>query len=210
MALQSCALVCAAACHDHARPAPDAILLPDLAAIAADMDGTVIVEDMNFDTDACELVEQCIGAAGSRRLLRFTTSVGNVGNADLDLGPVPPPGVSSGIFVWSQCHMHHHVMGFADYTLSNAAGVVTTGHKQGFCIEDDEQLEPLEPAHYTCTLQGISIGWADVYDRGLPCQWIDVTDVPSGTYTLTVTVDASGLLPDSNPYNNVWMTTVTL
>jgi hypothetical protein len=203
-------LACAAACHDHARPAADAILLPDLTPIAADMDGTVIVEDMNFDIDACELVEQCIGSAGSRRLLRFTTSVGNVGNADLDLGPVPPPGVSSGIFVWSPCHMHHHVMGFADYTLTNAAGVVTTGHKQGFCIEDDEQLEPLEPAHYTCTFQGISVGWADVYDRGLPCQWIDVTDVASGTYTLTVTIDPDGLLPDSNPNNKVWMTTVTL
>jgi hypothetical protein len=203
-------LACAAACHDHAHPAADAILLPDLTPIAADMDGTVIVEDMNFDIDACELVEQCIGAAGSRRLLRFTTSVGNIGNADLDLGPTPPPGVSSGIFIWSECHMHHHVMGFADYTLTDATGLVATGHKQGFCVEDDEQLEPLEPAHYTCTFQGISVGWADVYDRGLPCQWIDVTDVPSGTYTLTVTIDASGLLPDSNPDNNVWMTTVTL
>jgi hypothetical protein len=203
-------LACAAACHDHAHSGPDAILLPDLTPIAANMDGTVIVEDMNFDIDACELVEQCIGAAGSRRLLRFTTSVGNIGNADLDLGPVPPPGVSSGIFIWSECHMHHHVMGFADYTLTDATGVVTTGHKQGFCVEDDEQLEPLEPAHYTCTFQGISVGWADVYDRGLPCQWIDVTDVPSGTYTLSVTIDASGLLPDSNPDNNVWMTTVTL
>jgi lysyl oxidase len=203
-------LLCASCGDNELPPVPDAELLPDLTPVASIMNGSVLVENMNFDIDACELVEQCIGAAGSRRLLRFTTAFENIGSADLDLGPTPPPGVSAGIFVWSPCHMHHHVIGFASYELLDNSGVVATGHKMGFCIEDDEQIEPLERAHYTCTLQGISIGWADVYDRGLPCQWIDITDVASGTYTLSVTVDASGVVPDANPNNNTWSTTVSL
>ena len=36
---------------------------------------------------------------------------------------------------------------------------------------------------------GISAGCYDVYDNTLLCQWIDVTDVPDGTYTLVVRVN---------------------
>ena len=56
--------------------------------------------------------------------------------------------------------------------------------------------------------QGITPGWADVYSRYTACQWIDVTDLPSGTYTLHVSVDGTGVLPDADPSNNAWTTTV--
>ena len=217
MKLAALALV-AAACGDNLRPPPDALIvvpdaagMPDLTLIAAQMNGTVTVTDTDFAAGACELVEGCIGDIGTRRLLRFDTVTANLGTADLDLGQVPPPGVSAGIFVWSPCHMHHHVMGFADYELSDASGAVaTTGHKQGFCIEDDEQILQEGPSHgFNCNVQGITRGWADSYGKGLPCQWVDITDVVPGTYTLTVTVDASGILPDSNPDDNSWSTSVT-
>jgi len=35
---------------------------------------------------------------------------------------------------------------------------------------------PAEPVH-TCTFQGISVGWCDIYDDSLPCQWIDITQL---------------------------------
>jgi hypothetical protein len=209
LAVLACVVACACGHHAH-ETGSDAVLLPDLTPVAADMNGSVMVMDESFDSDACELADQCIGAAGSRRLMLFTTAFENVGTADLDLGPVPPDGVSSGIYVWSPCHMHQHVIGFTSYTLQNENGVITTGRKQPFCIEDDEQIDPVEPAHYTCNTQGISVGWADVYDRSLPCQWLDVTDVTPGTYTLIVTVDPDGIYPDSNPNDKVWTTTVTL
>ncbi len=204
------ALALLAACGDNIVP-PDAAPMPDLALVTSEMDGTTVVTDTAFAPTDCEVVEGCIGSAGPRRLLRFATVTANVGTGDLVLGPVPPPGVSSGIFIWSPCHMHHHVAGYADYELRDATGVVVTGHKQAFCLEDDEQVTPGEPSHhYSCNDQGISVGWADVYGNGLPCQWVDVTDVSAGTYTLRVVIDAGGALPDSDPANNVWMATVQL
>jgi hypothetical protein len=206
-----CIVALACACGDNAVIAPDAAPpgAPDLAIVPPAMDPTTITID-TFTPTACEVAEGC-AMAGTRRLLRFDTITANVGTADLMLGPVPPPGVSSGLFVWSPCHMHHHILGFATFTLRDASGVVATGRKQGFCLEDDLQISPADTSHnYTCMFQGISVGWADVYDRSLPCQWIDVTDVPSGTYTLEVDIDPMRVLPDSNRSNNRWMTDVAL
>jgi len=214
------AVAAVAACGDNIHPSQlgDAAradttsnLLPDLAAVPAQMDGTLVITNDTFAATDCEIVEGCVGAVGSRRLLRFTAAVANLGTADLDLGPTPPPGVSEGIFVWSPCHMHHHIAGFADFELWDATQLIVAGHKQGFCIEDDEQVAAGGPSHhYNCTMQGITVGWADVYARGLPCQWIDISDVAPGTYTLRVVFDVGGVLPDSDPTNNTWMTTVAL
>jgi hypothetical protein len=206
-----CALVVlVVACGDNRR-VPDAPAgAPDLALVPSQMEGSPIVSTEAFATDDCAVVEGCV-AAGVRTLLRFDTVTENVGTADLVLGQVPPPGVSDGIFVWSPCHMHHHVVGYADFELLDGTGVVARGHKQGFCLEDDEQVVPSGPSHgYNCGFQGISIGWADVYDRTLPCQWIDVTGLSAGTYTLRVEIDATGVISDADSSNNVWMTSVTL
>jgi hypothetical protein len=205
-----------AACGDNlsapdAHRAIDAAGVPDLALVAAEMDGTVLVTDDTFVATDCELVEGCVDDVGGRRLLRFNTVTANLGTADLDLGPTPPPGVSSGIYVWSPCHMHHHVAGYADFTLLAGTSVVIAGHKQAFCLEDDEQQAPGTPSHgYRCTRQGISVGWADIYNRSQPCQWIDVTNVAPGTYTLRVEIDVANAFADSDRSNNVWSTTVAL
>ncbi len=201
-----------AACGDNLHvPIDAAPLLPDLALVAAEMDDSILITNTAFAATDCEVVEGCIDDVGTRRLLRFTTVTENRGPGDLDLGPTPPAGVSSGIFVWSPCHMHHHVAGYADYELLDASStVVVRGRKQAFCLEDDEQVEPLGPSHgYHCTLQGISPGWADVYGNGIPCQWIDITNVAPGTYTLHVAIDATGVLPDADPSNNDWSKSVT-
>ncbi len=202
------ALLLLCACGDNLHPA-DAAPLPDLAVVPAQMNDTIAIVNMPFTADSCEVVEECV-VPGVRRLLSFATVVENLGPGDLILGQVPPPGVSSGIFVWSPCHMHHHVMGYASYELSDAGGVVMTGHKQGFCLEDSEQIGTGPTHHYNCNFQGISVGWADVYDNGLACQWVDITDVAPGTYTLRVVIDATGILPDGDPSNNEWTTSVTL
>ena len=67
-------------------------------------------------------------------------------------------------------------------------------------------LVPVDPdaglPRYTIGHQGISVGWADVYESGLPCQWIDVTGVPPGDYKIRISLNFEGILAESNYSNN--------
>jgi hypothetical protein len=188
----------------------DAFAAPDLTLVAAQMNGTTSVVQQTFTASDCEVVAGCVGSAGTRDLLEFNAVIANVGNADLDLGPIPGSGVSSGYYQWDACSMRHLVPGYVGYTLSAGSAVVATGHKQAFCIKDVEQLKPVASHGYSCTMMGQTAGWADVYAPQTPCQWVDVTGLGSGTYTLTVTVDPTGVLPDANPSNNAWTAMITL
>jgi hypothetical protein len=47
------------------------------------------------------------------------------------------------------------------------------------------------------------VGWSNVYDKSLPDQWIDVTDVPNGRYWLEVEVDPEGRWIESDETNNI-------
>lgn len=184
--------------------------LPDLQFEAAQMTHAWSVTNDLFlsDTD-CAVVEGCVAQAGRRTLLRFDTVTSNTGTGDLVMGPPPPAGVSDDVFEWSPCHMHHHVRNYAIYELVDAAGNVTAARKQSFCLEDSENVTIGAPAHgYSCVNQGISRGWADVYSRGLPCQWIDVTDLAHGSYTLRITVNPLHVIQEADTTNNVFTTTV--
>jgi hypothetical protein len=202
-----------AACGDNARPAieppidasPDAPAMPDLTLLGAQMDGTVGLTAMAFAPDACEVIEGCVGAPGPRKLLVFDAVTANVGTAAVVIGAPPAPGVNDDRFTWSPCHLHHHVLGYAVYELRDASGGVVGGHKQAFCLQDSQQIRAGWPSvGYVCSDQGLSAGWADVYSRDLSCQWIDVTDVAPGTYTLSVRVNPTGGFPESDITNNEW------
>ena len=68
----------------------------------------------------------------------------------------------------------------------------------------------VQPTGYSCLRQGISRGWADVYTSDLPCQWIDVTDLPPGRYTLRLVVNPLRTLPESDYDNNLFTIDVQL
>ncbi|MEO8706503.1 MAG: lysyl oxidase family protein [Kofleriaceae bacterium] len=181
----------------------DAAAMPDLTLLGEHMADSFVLTNDSFAPDSCEVQEQCVVGAGPRRLLRFDTVTANLGTTDLVLGTPPPRGVSDATFTWSPCHLHHHVLGYAVYELRDGNGVVLTSHKQAFCLQDIQQIRAGAPSHgYSCTHQGMSAGWADVYGRALPCQWIDVTEVPAGSYTLRIVVNPAFTLPDSDPSNN--------
>lgn len=181
----------------------DAAPGPDLQFVAGEMTQTVLITRDDFSDTDCEVVEGCVGAAGTRTLVRFDTVSANRGTQDLVVGVPPPPGESNDTFEWSPCHMHHHVRNYASYELRDASGVVLTARKQAFCLEDGEPVQPGVPATgYSCADQGITHGWADVYSRFLPCQWIDVTDLPPGAYTLRIVVNPLHTLPESSYDNN--------
>jgi len=179
----------------------DACPLPDLAADQPRLEQSLVEEWKYFEEDDCAIVEGCILTGGWRRLLRFDLTTPNYGTADLRFGdPTGNP-----LFHYSECHDHFHFDGYAKYQLLNdAAQAVAQGHKQAFCLLDFEPWA--EDAHprprYTCERQGISAGWADTYDSYLDCQWIDITDVPEGTYTVHASVNVDSVLPELDYTNN--------
>jgi hypothetical protein len=179
--------------------------LPDLIIWGPSANPTTIVR--TFASTDCEVVEGC-EPVGTRTLLSFTTETRNIGGGDLVMGN---PATNS-LFVWAICHAHYHFEQFASYALLDAnSNVVASGHKVGFCLEDVQAWTNTHPqAKYTCSNQGIQSGWADVYSAGLPCQYIDVTGVAPGQYTLQMIVNPDNVLPESNTNNNTTLVPVSI
>lgn len=159
--------------------APD--LFPTEVGMAVDED------DIFVSNDSCLLFEECVGGPGQRHLLRFDTITPNAGSSDLVMGvPTNHPN----LFHFSECHGHYHFDGYAVYDLLDGAGnIVAEGHKQAFCLLDWNSWDGSAGSQYTCSNQGISAGWQDVYGGYLDCNWIDITDVPPGDYTLRISVN---------------------
>lgn len=173
---------------------PDLIVWPDTL--------NPVIVDRNYPVSSCDVVEGC-ALPGPRRYLIFTTETRNIGDADIVLGD---PSRNTN-FVFAPCHGHYHFSDFADYRLVNSAGQqVAIGLKSGFCLEDVSRFDfnnGLALAKYDCNNQGIQRGWADVYSRNLPCQWVDITDVPAGVYLLEIEVNPVGRLVESTRTNNI-------
>jgi hypothetical protein len=161
--------------------------------------------------DDCAIVEGCLLRSGYRKLLRFSTETANLDMVDLYLGdPATNP-----LFEFSPCHGHYHFGRYAEHQLLDGTGTqVAPGFKTGFCLLDSRRYinqpwVPLTP-RYSCSNQGLQRGWSDVYGSGLDCQWVDVTDVPNGSYTLQVTVNPDKLIEETNYDNNVAQVSVTV
>lgn len=122
----------------------------------------------------------------------------------------------AGTFVFHPEHGHIHFNGYAQYSLRSitpgggVGGVVASGGKVSFCLLDVAKFDqpvagsPSSPRYVSCTdFQGISVGWADVYDKSLPDQWVDITDVPPGTYWLEIAADPDNQLLETDETNNI-------
>ncbi|HEV7735312.1 MAG TPA: lysyl oxidase family protein [Candidatus Binatia bacterium] len=211
--------------------------LPDLRLDVDILAGDVRTEVKSFATGACELqpADLCVGGPGARKLLRFGVLATNVGDEDLVMGTpnatdVLPNGDPTWVFSACPSHNHWHFQAFARYELRARGGTeaVMTGQKRSFCIEDTKPEESLGAGptrRYCCRgtdacempgIQGIQVGWGDLYGSTLDCQWIDVTEVPPGDYDLVVILNPGGVLCgvggicESNPDNNIGIVPVTL
>jgi Lysyl oxidase len=123
-----------------------------------------------------------------------------------------------GEFVWHPAHQHFHFENFARYELWSRAELelaLQTGFARGspqqvspkvsFCLEDSDHVDPARGpgarVYATCnpSLQGISVGWADIYPYYLPEQWIQLGAEPlrDGSYAVRSVVDPNNLLFES-------------
>lgn len=122
----------------------------------------------------------------------------------------------AGKFVFHQQHDHIHVENWSQFHLrellpdSGVGAIVASGDKTSFCILDLTIHDASLPNHnpngefLSCssTIQGLSVGWADIYSKDLPGQNIDVTDVPDGYYWLEAVVDPDLKILEARETNN--------
>jgi hypothetical protein len=63
-------------------------------------------------------------------------------------------------------------------------------------MTDSRRYSGTRARRFDCRFQGITAGWGDRYGADLDGQWVDVTGVAPGAYTLIITVNPEGRLPE--------------
>jgi hypothetical protein len=196
-----------------------AILLataPALASAQALPDLVPEASDIHFDYGASvaegDVAEGCASSTTDVDLLRLALTTRNDGPGDLTLGdPLCPdctlfPGEFCGDsrFICSPAggHNHPHYDDFLRYELIDANGEqVGLGGKRSFCLRESGCL--VATSRHSCSNQGLSAGCWDIYPAYLGCQYIEISGVRTGHYTLRVTADPLGEIAEANESNNV-------
>ena len=162
---------------------------PDLMVVESELSSSMYFQTLS-SSNACTVAEGCMKGFGTREIVRFTTHIKNIGNQDYYVGQVPASTATATTqWEWDECHGHWHYEGYAEYLLYNANGVkIPAGFKNGFCVMDLECGDG-GTAKFNCTNQGITAQCGDIYNSGLQCQWIDITNIPDGLYTMVVRVN---------------------
>lgn len=195
--------------------------LPDLIVDAKATQNSWRVKEEFLPAIACSVEEGNV-TPGTRRLIRFTVTTPNIGEADVFVGSplkhMDPNGDGNfadqdGMFEFATCHNHFHFKHYATYRLIDAkTGQEWRAAKRGFCMLDTDPYNTStgdgNRNYLSCGstkvdgFQGISHGWADSYVWQLAGQYfvLDGGDgqaqVPPGTYFIEVHVNPP-YAPDS-------------
>jgi hypothetical protein len=121
----------------------------------------------------------------------------------------------AGAFVYHPAHFHWHFEDFIVFELwtyrpdGSLGTLLSSSGKITFCIFDTVLLEPSDdapeaPVCDTCDrdVQGISVGWGDLYASDVPGQRLSIEGVPDGRYALRTLVDPDNLLMEQDDTNN--------
>ena len=122
-------------------------------------------------------------------------------------------------------HNHWHVQEMMRYDLWGSSGTIQ-GAKVGFCFLDSDPYNLSLPGaigspHYPGSAcgtnpnalsnrMGLSIGWGDKYGWNLAYQWVDITGLPSGSYTVRAMADPNGFFVESNEANQCAFVTLSI
>jgi lysyl oxidase len=220
-------------------PCADPRGCPDLIVDASKLAQTFI-DKATFASTDCAVIEGEVEAGTRKLLrFNFSTPNLGPGDLFIG-SPWPHIAANDGWFIYPTCHGHPHFAQYADYRLwtvdgytawkalrdanpgalasdllaanPNLAAQMIVGRKFGFCVIDVIQYSTTALAKYTSCFdnQGISVGWADLYGYRLDGQWIDITDVPGGTYVLEGEVNAEHFFTEADYSNNSATTVVKL
>ncbi len=133
---------------------------------------------------------------------------------------------SVGGFVWHDPHKHWHYEEFASYQLRRVgadgrpdyspAGLVALSEKVSFCFVDSEGVDSADSDEVgiyrqcTPTLQGISPGWTDIYDAGMPGQQFPLEGLADGRYAVVIDMDYANRLHETSDDDNYVEVTVEI
>jgi hypothetical protein len=194
----------------------DLVGTPDLVVDAAKLASSWVISTEYLDASLCSVQEGDV-PPGTHRLLRFTVTTPNLGDADVFIGDarehIDPNGDgnfsdSDGLFEFASCHAHFHFRNYAKYELlpvnaNGSLGSAVKARKRGFCMIDTtpytEAFAAKQRVYYSCgsldhpSNQGISVGYADTYVKQLAGQYFVLDDpaepVPAGKYLLRIEVN---------------------
>ncbi len=121
-----------------------------------------------------------------------------------------------GRFVFDDDHDHWHLDDFITFELlaleadGGLGEVIATTGKMTFCLADSHPVAEPPPnaaakagvTSCDSDIQGISVGWEDIYIAELPGQELDIPDLPDGRYAIRSTVDPDQLLLETDNENN--------
>jgi hypothetical protein len=195
----------------------NAPMLPDIISVASQANN--FMYGWNLDQNQIP----------GRTLLRVTTATANIGAGKLELrGSNANPAVYqrvfnfngtwtdrlAGTFTFHPSHGHLHFDGWLQFHLRSVTpgdgvgDIIAAGDKTSFAIFDLQSHDlslpgaPQSSVYSGGLTQGISVGWRDVYSSTLADQWIDVTNVPPGTYWLESVADPDNRVLESDETNN--------
>jgi hypothetical protein len=168
-------------------------------------------------------------SAPGRTLLRLTSASVNIGAGPLELiGSAATPQVlqrvyrddgsfydrPAGTATFHPEHGHIHFDDWMEFNLrsvlpQNGVGeIVAAGAKTSSALIDLQVYDSHLPGFPTAShyhgglLQGISVGWADVYGADLEGQSIDITGIGPGQYWLEEIIDPGNAILEADKSNN--------
>jgi hypothetical protein len=116
-------------------------------------------------------------------------------------------------------HEHWHAQAVVTMELANvlSPGTITTGNKIHFCFFDNTSTNTTLPGYSSTAYydnewcgtpdsyairMGLSIGYGDRYGWDFVGQYVDITNLAGGTYTLKATVDATNSFFETDDTDN--------
>jgi hypothetical protein len=157
---------------------------------------------------------------GQRKSRRVSTMLAEQVIRLRDGGLERVPGVGRLRYNVSPTHSHWHLLPFEQYELRTLGGKrIVRDHKSGFCLTSDHRspLPTLGPrgtqpvGRSDCAknkpgtkgvLEGIAVGWGDIYIPAKEGQYVDISDLSAGAYDLVHRVNVGRLLRETSYAND--------